>query len=194
MTQIKVELFSRKKKRFVDATMHDELSEENRTELERFNDKSVLSRLIPKSMRSPSDEWSWSRKIHRAEYFLGAKIWIVECDDALGAKQMKTQGVMICYPGKSQLDDKSIHMVAAMATAPHNRRVGLGYWWRASGYQGVGVHLLKQASNISMQMGFNGVVGLNALPKAETFYLKAGLDKHSGVTDKQGFAYFEGVP
>jgi len=43
-------------------------------------------------------------------------------------------------------------------------------------YRGIGTRLFAGATNYSVELGFDGRIGLVSLPQAEDFYLKRGFE------------------
>lgn len=116
--------------------------------------------------------WRWLEK-HRERTELRWRSYALRCGE-------HTQGLMFvdllrrCRLAPSV--DSHLVYVDLLATAPWNRP-------RLSEhplYRGVGLVLMAEAVNLSFEEGFDGRVGLHALPKANAFYLDACLMQNMG--------------
>jgi hypothetical protein len=77
--------------------------------------------------------------------------------------------------------------VEALATAPWNRGI-----LRSSPYlKGVGSALLLFARQRSLTLGYDGRVGLHALPISENFYHHLKMSDYGNDPDKDNLRYFE---
>ena len=77
--------------------------------------------------------------------------------------------------------------VEAIATAPWNRTVIEQPPW----FKRVGASLLLFARQRSVDLGYEGRVGLHSLPDAESFYRKRGMTEHGPDPEKEDLVYFE---
>jgi len=139
--------------------------------------------LKPVALRQEDSHWNWRSKLSSMKGKLAFKEYAIECNGL-------TQGLMLINIGLkySRIDiSKPLVYVEYIQTAPWNRVKVQGY----DSYKLVGSLLLLQAVGESCEEGFNGRIGLHALPKAEAFYRKIGLQEFGTDTDHQGLAYFE---
>ena len=107
-------------------------------------------------------------------------------------RNMICQGlVLMTLTGhRSRIDGSSIVYFDRLATAPWN-----GPRMRLPGQRdpmaGVGRALVKIAISTSHKAGYNGIIGLHSLPKAEDFYRKLGLVDLGVDTEFENLRYFE---
>jgi hypothetical protein len=76
--------------------------------------------------------------------------------------------------------------VEAIAAAPWNR----GLIQSPPYLKGVGAALLFYARQRSLVLGYNGRVGLRALPASEGFYLRQQMLDYGADPDKDNLRYF----
>ena len=121
-----------------------------------------------RSRLQASDEedghWNWIEKNQVALLSSDYEKYAIECEQI-------TQGLMMLevsnhYSRKNLGQKQKIVYVDFLSTAPWNR-ISLK---NPPDYQGVGSTLLFFAKERSEQLGYEGRVGLHALPKAEIFY------------------------
>jgi len=77
--------------------------------------------------------------------------------------------------------------VEALASAPWNRR-SLD---NPPYLRGVGTALLLFARRRSYNLGYQGRIGLHALPESESFYDRQGMSDYGRDPDKENLRYFE---
>ena len=121
-----------------------------------------------RSRLQASDEedghWNWIEKNQVALLSSDYEKYAIECEQI-------TQGLMMLevsnhYSRKNLGQKQKIVYVDFLSTAPWNR-ISLK---NPPDYKGVGSTLLFFAKERSEQLGYEGRVGLHALPKAEIFY------------------------
>jgi hypothetical protein len=130
--------------------------------------------------------WDWVQK--ERIYLMGTLSSIYE-GYAIECEQM-TQGMMLLQTGgyRSQVEpDRRLVYVHSLATAPWNRMTNP----EPNGFRTVGGTLLEFARSRSETLGFNGLVGLHSLPRAEGFYRKMGMRDSGFDSNKDGLRYFE---
>lgn len=104
-----------------------------------------------------------------------------------------TQGLMTLETQwhRSQVDRSHwIVYVEALASAPWNRRA----IQQPPRLRGVGIALLLFARQRSLELGFEGRIGLHALPGAERFYEGRNMPSYGPDPDKENLTYFEYGP
>ncbi|KFN48523.1 hypothetical protein N790_01510 [Arenimonas malthae CC-JY-1] len=120
--------------------------------------------------------WEWAKK-HQARTELRWRSFALRCDG-------RTQGLMFvdllrrCRLPESA-DDHLVY-VDILATAPWNRERLVPQPL----YRGVGTVMMAEAINLSFEEGFDGRVGLHALPKANAFYSQRCLMENMGPDEK----------
>lgn len=139
--------------------------------------------------RGQDDEyWNWVGKSRRSKLLPGDELYAIECEGI-------TQGLMMLDVLKkrclieSQLRRRLVY-ISALATAPWNRPVIIN----SPTYKGVGGNLVDFAVARSYELGYQGRIGLHALPGALGFYrkLRIGLlDCGSDPEEPDNLVYFE---
>ncbi|BCL40033.1 GNAT family N-acetyltransferase [Nostoc sp. MS1] len=102
----------------------------------------------------------------------------------------ETQGLMIIETqlhGSRLASGKRLVYVDGIASAPWNREM----IQRPPQYKGVGTALLAFARTRSLELGYNGRVGLHSLPEAEKFYDNQGMMDLGEDEDYDDLIYFE---
>ena len=128
-------------------------------------------------------EWDWEFKARVYSSLPGAELYAVECE-------RDTQGLMlITTRGKRSwlAPDQPIVYVRYIASAPWNRPESQ----TPPEFRGTGRALLIFARQRSLEVGYQGRVGLHSLPGAEAFYVKVGMQSYGSDRDQEGLAYFE---
>lgn len=101
-----------------------------------------------------------------------------------------TQGLMAIETQwhRSQ-SDRSKHLVyiQAIASAPWNRKT----LHSQPKLRGVGTALLLFARQRSMELGYEGRIGLHALPRAESFYDDQNMSNYGPDPEQEDLTYFE---
>lgn len=134
---------------------------------------------------SQHSHWSWEQKERAIKGLLAYQGYAVECNAV-------TQGLMIvnltCTCRLPDQAGKPLVYVEFVEAAPWNR-TQLG---RVSQFRGVGSVLIAAAVNLSDQEGFNGRIGLHALPQADSFYRdKIGMTELGQDSHHHNLRYFE---
>lgn len=102
----------------------------------------------------------------------------------------ETQGLMIIETqlhGSRLMPGKRLVYVDGIASAPWNREM----IQRPPTYKGVGTALLAFARTRSLELGFEGRVGLHSLPGVEKFYDNQGMVDLGEDEDYDDLIYFE---
>lgn len=164
------------------------------------NQKRVVARLCPMTadhlntfeqdwkpllMNSLEEDqyWEWRRKQQTYGSQLGAESYAIE-------DQMQLQGLMLIQPlgYRSWVEpNRRIVYVHSLATVPWNRPT----IQNPPAYRLVGSAMLEFARYRSRELGYGGLVGLHALPGAESFYRRMDMDEHGSDPEKEGLVYFE---
>jgi hypothetical protein len=130
-----------------------------------------------------SSHWNWTAKEQRVEHGELSLI-AVECEG-------EVQGLMaipiqprptLLYPGKKLI------YIDYLETAPWNQRSPS---WPLR-FLGAGAAMIAEAIIISIELGFEGRIGLHSLPQAESFYSKKCLMNRIGPDPSYyNLVYFE---
>lgn len=137
-------------------------------------------------LRSSSEEdshWNWTKKNRLYTSASGFEKYAIECSQI-------TQGLMmIAIRGhRSWVEtEQRLVYVDYLATAPWNRPS----IQNPPEYRLVGSTLLQFARYRSEELGYRGIVGLHALPRAARFYEKMGMMNCGPDSEKQNLTYFE---
>ncbi|MBH8576094.1 GNAT family N-acetyltransferase [Nostocaceae cyanobacterium CENA369] len=104
--------------------------------------------------------------------------------------ESQTQGLMLIETqmhGSRLAEGKRLVYVEGIASAPWNREP----IQRPPRFKGVGTALLSFARTRSLELGFEGRVGLHSLPGAEKFYENLGMIELGEDEDYDELVYFE---
>ncbi|MBG1265440.1 GNAT family N-acetyltransferase [Nostoc sp. WHI] len=102
----------------------------------------------------------------------------------------ETQGLMLIETqmhGSRLSEGKRLVYLDGIASAPWNRE----FIQRPPKLKGVGTALLTFARNRSVELGYEGRVGLHSLPGAEEFYDNQGMIDLGEDEDYEDLVYFE---
>jgi hypothetical protein len=132
--------------------------------------------------------WNWESKSRSAKLLPGDELYAIECEGI-------TQGLMFIDILKKRCQIESQYRqrlvyIRAIATAPWNRLAIND----PPTYRGVGGNLIDFAINRSYELGYQGRIGLHALPGAIAFYkkLRIGLlDCGPDSEEADNLVYFE---
>jgi hypothetical protein len=144
----------------------------------------------PRLHQSGQDDeyWNWISKSRRAKLLPGDELYAIECEGV-------TQGLLMLDVLKkrcqieSQLRRRLVY-ISALATAPWNRPI----LTNPPVYKGVGGNLVDFAIARSQELGYQGRIGLHALPGALGFYRKlliGLLDCGPDPEESDHLSYFE---
>ena len=126
----------------------------------------------PRNLWPEHSHWNWTRK---ADHYSGLPSYQfagVECEGVMqGLMLVSTQGEACRL---SEQAGKPLTYIHYLATAPWNDPD----FTDAPRFGAVGSVLIAAALQLSLDSGFQGRLGLHALPQAETFYRN-----HIGMTD-----------
>ncbi|MFQ4138100.1 hypothetical protein PGN35_017460 [Nodosilinea sp. PGN35] len=131
----------------------------------------------------PDAGWMWDYKRRQSEQENRYEAYALEAE-AL------TQGLLFLETQwrRSQLQSPSrLVYVEALASAPWNR----GSLEQPPFFRGVGRTLLLFARQRSLELGYEGRVGLHALPESEAFYRHIQMPDYGADSEKEGLVYFE---
>lgn len=139
------------------------------------------------ALQEPDKAWNWEYKLRLATHEDRFEAYVVEVDTlAQGVILIETQW------HRSQLDGPlssrpPLVYVEYLATAPWNRRP----IENPPFYTGIGGTLMAFVRTRSAELGFNGRVGLHALPTADGFYQRLRMPNYGPDPNKDGLVYFE---
>ncbi|MGF1522647.1 MAG: hypothetical protein ACFBSF_10065 [Leptolyngbyaceae cyanobacterium] len=127
--------------------------------------------------------WDWNKKNRLYASDANYEKYAITC-------QQITQGLMMLEARghRSWFEpNRRLVYVDYLATAPWNRPS----IQNPPEYRSVGGILLKFARHRSEELGYGGLVGLHALPRAKKFYDKMGMIDCGEDPEKQNLTYFE---
>ncbi|MFK8186263.1 MAG: hypothetical protein AB8B99_23040 [Phormidesmis sp.] len=140
------------------------------------------------ALEQPDADWSWDYKLRLATNEDRFEAYVMEIDElAQGVILVETQW------HRSQVDRSTrpqIVYVEYLSTAPWNRRVIED----PPDYVGIGRALMGFSRRRSAELGYDGRVGLHALPTAEGFYYRLRMPNYGPDPEKDGLVYFEYSP
>lgn len=131
-----------------------------------LEDAKTLWEPILEGSGQDDEYWNWVGKSRRSKLLPGDELYAIECEGV-------TQGLMMLDVLKkrcqieSQLRRRLVY-ISALATAPWNRSLITN----PPTYKGVGGNLVDFAIARSHELGYQGRIGLHALPGALGFYKK----------------------
>jgi GNAT superfamily N-acetyltransferase len=130
--------------------------------------------------------WDWLFKLRFIANQENREGYAIECFN-------QTEGLMMietAQHGSRITPGKRIVYVDGIASAPWNRKA----IQRPQKFKGVGTALLEFARNRSIELGYEGRVGLHCLPGAEGFYEHQGMLDLGSDEDYEDLIYFEFGP
>lgn len=153
-----------------------------------LEDAKTLWEPILEESGQDDEYWNWVSKSRRARLLPGNELYAIECEGL-------TQGLVVLDILKKRCQIRSqfrqrLVYISALATAPWNRP-GIV---EPPMYKGVGGSLVDFAIGRSYALGYEGRVGLHALPGALGFYrrLRVGLlDCGPDPGEPDNLVYFE---
>jgi hypothetical protein len=153
-----------------------------------LNDAETLWEPLLQGTGEEDEYWNWVAKSRRATLLPGDELYAIECDGV-------TQGLMTIdiLKKRCQIESQSrrrLVYIRALATAPWNRPAITN----PPTYKGVGGNLIDFAIARSHELGYQGRIGLHALPGALGFYrkLRVGLlDCGPDPEEPDNLTYFE---
>lgn len=174
----------------------------NIVELIRGQDNSIveadLVELTQKHVNDHANKWKEQLKLHgqsdkfwdwefKLEFVINRQVnregYAIEYED-------ETQGLLLIETqmhGSRLEEGKRLVYVDGIATAPWNR----AYIQRPPKLKGVGTAFLAFARTRSLELGYEGRVGLHSLPGAEEFYDNQGMIDVGEDEDYDDLIYFE---
>jgi len=133
--------------------------------------------------QQPDEGWPWEYKLRQAQQEERFEAYAIEVEGLTqGMLYIETQWHRSGLPQRYQLI-----YVQAIASAPWNR-VEIE---DPPYFAGVGRALLLFARKRSGQIGYQGRVGLHALPGSEGFYHRNAMPDYGADSEKEGLIYFE---
>lgn len=128
-------------------------------------------------------DWPWEYKLRQARSEERFEAYALEVEDLTqGLLFLETQWHRSGLPQRYPLV-----YVQALASAPWNQILIEDPPF----FSGVGRALLLFARRRSEQLGYQGRIGLHALPGSEGFYRRADMADYGADADKEGLIYFE---
>jgi len=101
----------------------------------------------------------------------------------------------VTFPSDAQMaaamQEQDLVYIDLLAVAPWNLKAALAILGEIPQYIGLGKVLMDYAIEISIESGYEGRVGLVALPQADPFYRKCGMIELGRECKNQCMAHFE---
>ena len=140
---------------------------------------------MPKGHLEESSHWNWPDKLDRSDGVIGRQTYVIECGNA-------TQAVMLVDLNKASriraTKGESIVYVDYVETAPWNWKRS---WQPNPQFRGLGTIMLQVAIQLSLDLDFDGRIGLHSLPQSEGFYRSRGMTEFWRDPDYDCLSYFE---
>lgn len=127
--------------------------------------------------------WIWDYKLRQSQQQERYEAYALEVEElAQGLIFLETQWHRSWLPER-----RPLVYVEAVASAPWNRiDVEQPPWLR-----GIGQRLLTFARRRSLELGYDGRVGLHSLPNVEGFYHRLSMPDYGPDPERDGLVYFE---
>jgi hypothetical protein len=187
-----VYLFDLQNKFLVEAIIRDAIDKQQLTDWEfRWKPEAdnALERLTTEGGRWPENShWEWPAKMARTEGLLADRSFSIVCSGV-------TQGMMqVDLTKNARLPEqkgKPLVYIKYVETAPWNRPALVA----APKFAGVGTLFIRAAVQLSEEEGYQGRIGLHALPQANSFYQqKLKMIDLGPDPDEYNLNYFEMTP
>jgi hypothetical protein len=136
----------------------------------------------------PNEHWQWGEKVRLTERLLPYPTLGIECEGEIqGLMFLQTDGhfARLSPSGKAPLIYLDL-----IGTAPWNQLKIT----TTPRFQGVGTTLFRATIELSIELEFEGRVGLHALKTSESWYNKLGMTCCGPDVQKQGLKYYEITP
>lgn len=132
--------------------------------------------------------WEWEKKVALTGHLLLYPTMAIEHEGtAQGLMLLQTDGEFARLP--AELGKPLVHAMF-LASAPWNLSTVVA----RPRFKGVGTTLLRAATEVSLDLGFKGRIGLHSLPQADDFYLRLGMTPLGKDPTKQDLIYYEMSP
>lgn len=166
----------------VEAILYEGISNNN---LEDFEKKwrPLLEKAKKDGKIVEDSHWKWTAKSKAYDNSLEYRLYAIECTG-------QTQGMMILklVGHQSRLErGRDLAYVYLISVAPWNRPISS----TAPKYKSVGSHLLAQAIGTSVDIGFEGRIGLHSLPGSASYYKAIGMISGGHDPACESLEYFE---
>lgn len=189
-----IKLEDRHSGELIDATIFDGISEENLLEyrdiwVPQLNEAVARAKELirqGKHAENPAEDghWDWTGKVLKTRDSLSHKHFAIECEG-------KTQGLMQLQLSMRRSRIKAHqHLVYIdyLSVAPWNRKI----IDPKPRFKLIGTMLIVQAIGTSIEEGFEGRIGLHALPRAAHWYRQTlKMTSFGRDDDYYGLEYFE---
>ncbi len=144
-----------------------------------------LQSRMPEEHREESSHWNWLEKLDQNKGVIGRQAYLIECGNT-------TQAVMLVDLNKasrfSATKGESIVYVDYVSTAPWNWK---RLWQPNPPFKGLGTIMLQVAIRLSLDLEFDGRIGLHSLQDAEGFYRRREMTEFWPDPDYGYLTYFE---
>ena len=191
---VDVVLFHRPSRKFTPAQLLREMTPEDveaaAESWEPYFDRAIRGLVLSGTPRSAWPQhlhWNWRYKARATAGLEGYQFSGILCDDAVQGLMLTTIHQSCRVVTQQQSPMVYIHF---LETAPWN----LHELAASPEYGGVGQILVADAITQSLRRGWEGRVGLHALPQAQSFYRELVGMTDLGVDPIEGLVYFESTP
>lgn len=148
-----------------------------------YDEVDTIWKPILAATEQPDAGWIWDYKLRQSQNNERYEAYVLTVDEfPQGLMFIETQWHRSHWPQRWPLI-----YVEAIATAPWNRTVIEQPPW----LRRVGASLLLFARQRSIDLGYNGRVGLHSLQNSENFYRRQGMPEHGPDSEKDELVYFE---
>jgi len=170
--------------------------EENVKILQCSNNQYVEGKILPVSQKHIEEiEFSWKPELKNHDHWDKDLDFVQYLHEKTCLQfyvleyQLVTQGIIGLDPGySSRLElGQNIVYVSILTIAPWNRPDING----SQIYKGIGTTLITFAITLSINLGFEGKIGLHSVKKAEEFYKKLGFIDLGNDINYKNFKYLE---
>lgn len=165
------------------AELWDVIEERHLVDIESHWASSLVSLSAASQSHEESSHWNWRRKLTGIRGQFGRQEFAIECDG-------HTQGIMLLDLNKASripaTKGESIVYVDYLQAAPWNRKSLCVPQFRL-----VGSILIAASISLSLDLGFDGRIGLHSLPQSEGFYDRCKMTKFWGDPDYEQLMYYE---
>lgn len=165
------------------AELWDVIDERHLVDIETNWASSLASLAAASQSHEESSHWNWRRKLTGIRGQFGRQEFAIECDG-------HTQGIMLLDLNKASripaTKGESIVYVDYLQAAPWNRKSLC-----VPQFVGVGSILIAASISLSMDLGFDGRIGLHSLPQSVGYYDHCGMTRFWRDPDYDQLMYFE---
>lgn len=154
-------------------------------EIQWSNALTELLAKMPADHREESSHWNWPDKLDRSDGVVGRQAYVIECGSMTQAVMLVDLNKISRFPATR---GECIVYVDYLQTAPWNWKRD---WQPNPQFRGLGTMMLQVAIQLSLELDFDGRVGLHSLRDSEDFYRRRGMTEFWRDPDYDYLMYFE---